>query len=140
MDQILFLQITIFLGPVPALFFYTLPCFLGIEFSCLVLSTVETFMQLHAECHHLDALLFPVLSEFALVWFFYFLHFCYCSCDFLSVFILTNYYKYEKRLLYVFCVVSLGDILKLWLRTSVPVGSVGDSQPIDTHVPPICPP
>ena len=26
-------------------------------------------MQLHAECHHLDALLVPILSEFALLWF-----------------------------------------------------------------------
>jgi len=50
-------------------FFYTVPCFLGVEFCCLVFSTVETFMQLHAECHRLDALLFPILSEFALLWF-----------------------------------------------------------------------
>jgi hypothetical protein len=39
----------------------------------------------------------------------------------------------------MFRVVSLGDILKLWLRSSVPMGSVGDSQPINTRVPPVCP-
>jgi len=96
-------------------------------------------MQLCAECHHLDALLVQILSEFALLWLIYFLHFCYCSCDFLSIFILPNYYKCEKRCLDVFRVISLGDILKLWLRSSVPMGSMGDSQPIDTHVPPVCP-
>jgi hypothetical protein len=70
---------------------------------------------------------------------FYFLYFRNCSCDFLSIFILPNYYKCEKRYLDVFHVVSLGDILKLWLRSSVPVVSMGDSHPIDTHVPPVCP-
>jgi len=94
-------------------------------------------MELHAECHHLDALLVPILSEFALL--FYFFHFCYYSYAFLSIFVLPNYYKCEKRFLDVFRVVSLGDILKLWLRSSVPVGSVGDSQPINTRVPPVCP-
>jgi hypothetical protein len=70
---------------------------------------------------------------------FYFLHFYYCSCYFLSIFILPNYYICEKRFLDVFHVVSIGDILKFWLRSSVPMGSVGDSQPIDIHVPPVCP-
>lgn len=70
MDQILFLLVTVFLRPVSADFFFcTVPCFLGIEFTCLVLSTVETFMQLHVECHHLETLLVPFVSEFALLWF-----------------------------------------------------------------------
>ena len=50
--------------------------------------------------------------------------------------IITNV---RKRFLDVFCVVFLGDILKLWLRISVQIESVGDSQKIDTYVPPVCP-
>jgi hypothetical protein len=50
--------------------------------------------------------------------------------------IITNV---RKRFLDAFCVVFLGDILKLWLRISVQIESVGDSQKIDTYVPPVCP-
>jgi hypothetical protein len=96
---------------------------------CSSMLSVTTWM-------HCCSQFFQNLHSYGLL---YFLHFCYCSCDFLSIFILPNYYKYEKRFLDVFHVVSLGDILKLWLRSSLPLGSVGDSQPVDTHVPSVCP-